>query len=345
MEYWTARDGVDNPWCIQRSGTGIYAGLNGEVGVLTKDRQHWQSVASFEKVGMVMNLLPFADGLLAALNPGGAVLLRQDGTVVARAGPPLSEGYGLRFTRSPNGDVWMGGLWLGQLKSEGLRLNFENHRLDTQPAGNVLDVQYEQHTHKLWACYNGGLTSRSADGTWREITTKDGLLVNACWSLAALPNGDVWYGYFNTPAFALIRQTADGRFAVRQFGAGDEIEDPESMTFDADRRGWLWRGGQRGLSLARPADAEAGKWLHFDQSDGLPGVGVNSGSYFEDTDGSIWFGIDVNIVHYTPAADLVTPQFAPQVFVSAFSGDGAPPRLAEAVPAMPHGAKVTAHIG
>ncbi|HXM42903.1 MAG TPA: serine/threonine-protein kinase, partial [Bryobacteraceae bacterium] len=84
---------------------------------------------------------------------------------------------------------------------------------------------------------------------------------------------------------------------------------------------------------------------HFDQSDGLPGVGVNSGSYFEDTDGSIWFGIDVNIVHYTPPTDLPTPQFAPQVFVSAFSWEGPAPRLAEAVSELPHGSKVTAYIG
>jgi hypothetical protein len=31
-----------------------------------------------------------------------------------------------------------------------------------------------------------------------SFTTKNGLLVNPCWSLAALPNGDVWYGYYNT---------------------------------------------------------------------------------------------------------------------------------------------------
>ncbi len=345
MEFWTARDGVDNPWCVQRSGPDIYAGLNRDVALLSQNRQHWQSVASFEKIGQVMNLLPSAEGLLVALNAGGAVLMRRDGAVLARAVPPLSDGYGLRFARAPGQEVWFGGLWLGRLTQQGPRLHFEDHHLDTQPAGNVLDIQYEDHTRKLWACYNGGLTSRSEDGTWREITTKDGLLVNGCWSLAALPNGDVWYGYYNTPAFARIRPTPDGRFVVRQFRAGDEIEDPESITLDVDRRGWLWRGGNRGLSAALPADAEAGKWLHFDQSDGLPGVSVNSGSYFADADGSIWFGSDVNIVHYTPPPDLVTPQFAPQIFISAFSWDNTPPRLAEAVAALPHGAKITAHIG
>ena len=343
-EFWTARDGVEDPWCIQRSGADVYAGLNHGVGVLSKNRLQWQSVASFGK-SVVTNLLASADGLLVALSPGGAAMLRRDGTVLARAGPPLSKGYGLRFAKTPGQEVWLGGLWLGRLEQRGPRLSFENHLFDTLPAGNVLDVQYEEHTRKLWACYTGGLTARSEDGSWREITTKDGLLVNACWSLAAVTSGDVWYGYYKTPAFAPIRPTPDGRFAVRQFVAGDEIEDPESVTFDVDRRGWLWRGGNRGMSVARTADAEAGKWLHFDQSDGLPGVGVNSGSYFEDTDGSIWFGIDVNIVHYTPPPDLTTPMFAPEAVVSALSYDNNPPRLAEAVGPLPHGAKITAHIG
>src|ERR1039458_8540555 len=277
---------------------------------------------------------------------GSGVCIRALGCTEEDPRPLSTQNYANHARSVPGYHfVWFGGLWLGRLKQQGPRLNFQDHHLETQPAGNVLDVQYEEHTRKLWACYNGGLAARSEDGSWREITTKDGLLVNACWSLAAVPNGDVWYGYYNTPAFALIRPTPDGRFVVRQFRAGDEIDDPESITFDLDQRGWLWRGGNRGLSAARPADAEAGKWLHFDQSDGLPGEGVNSGSYFADADGSIWFGIDINIVHYLPASDLTTPQFSPQVFVSAFSWDGAPPRLAEAVSALPHGSKVTAHIG
>jgi uncharacterized repeat protein (TIGR03803 family) len=128
--------------------------------VLNKDRQHWQSVASFEKVGMVMNLLPYADGLLVALNQGGAAMLGHDGTVRARTAAPYPRDYGLRLAKTPDDDVWLGGISLGRLKRVGPRLNFENHRLDTQPAGNVLDVQYEERTRKLWACYDGVRTRR-----------------------------------------------------------------------------------------------------------------------------------------------------------------------------------------
>ncbi len=346
MEYWTARDGIDNPWAIQRSGDEVYAGLNRSVGVLSKDQQHWQRIASFDRVGQVMNLLPSTDGTITvALNPGFAAVIGRDGKILARTTAPSSEGYGLRLTNAFRNEVWMGGIGLVRLARNGSHLVFENHRLDTQPAGNVLDVQYEEHTRKLWACYNGGLAERSEDGKWREITTRDGLLVNACWSLAALPNGDVWYGYYNTPAFALVHPTPDGRFTVRQFRASADTRDPESINFDLDGRGWLWRGGNGGLSVADPAGAAAGKWLYLDQSDGLSGEGVNSGSYFADRDGSIWMGIDLSIFHYDPPADLLTPQAAPQIFLSSFSWDGGVPRLAEAGDGLPHGSKAVAQIG
>ena len=343
MEYWTARDGIDNPWCVQRSGVNVYACLNRDVGVLSKDRQHWQSLTSFTQTGQVVNLLAVGDEtLIAALNPGGAVQLRLDGTVESST---QKWGYVLRLAKTPDREIWLGGIALGRLKRSGAQLNVELHHLETQPAGNVLDVQYEEHTRKLWACYNGGLVVRSENESWREITTKDGLLINPCWSLAALPNGDVWYGYYNTPVFALIHPIADGRFTVRQFRAGDGIRDPESMSFDLDQRGWLWRGGNRGLSVADPADAEAGRWLYLDQTDGLSGEGVNTGSYFADSDGSIWLGIDLSIFHYLPPADLLTPRFAPQVFLSSFSWGGAGPKMAESVTALPRGSKAVAHIG
>jgi tRNA A-37 threonylcarbamoyl transferase component Bud32 len=344
MEYWTARDGAEAPWAIQRTGADIYAGVGKRVAVLSADRQRWQTIRSFQTLGQVVGLLPTQDGnLFVALNPEIAALIHKDGTVLASSG--ASEWYGLRLAIDQDHNVWLGGVSLGRLHRSGSSLTFENHRLETQPAGNVLDVQFEESTRKLWACYNGGLVVRDGDGRWREITTKDGLLVNGCWSLAALPNGDVWYGYYNTPAFALVHPTADGRFSVRQFREGEQIRDPESLNFDVDTRGWLWRGGNRGLSVASQSDAEAGRWLYLDESDGLSGVGVNNGSYFADPDGSIWVGLEASILHYLPPSNLVTPQFSPQVFLSAFSWVGSSPRLAEAITALPHGTKVVAHIG
>jgi hypothetical protein len=80
----------------------------------------------------------------------------------------------------------------------------------------------------------------------------------------------------------------------------------------------------------------------LDQSDGLPGQGINTGSYFADSDGSIWSGIDISIFHYQPPDDLLTSRSAPKIFLSSFSWNGGAPRLAGALQAIPHAAKVVA---
>jgi tRNA A-37 threonylcarbamoyl transferase component Bud32 len=56
-------------------------------------------------------------------------------------------------------------------------------------------------------------------------------------------------------------------------------------------------------------------------------------------------GIDISVFHYLPPPDLLTPNFAPRIFLSAISWDKNAPRLSEAVEGLPSGAKATAHIG
>ena len=221
----------------------------------------------------------------------------------------------------------------------------EEHPLQTQPSSNVLGVKYEAQTHRLWACYNGGLVTRDEHGAWKEITTRDGLTENSCWSVAPLPNGDVWYAYYRARSIARVHFDGEGRADIRQFTVDDGIEEPANDVIDADRSGRLWRSGERGIYVADPAQAEAGHWLRLDQSDGFPANDMNSGSVFTDTDGSLWWGADNDLAHFLPPADLVTPAFAPNLFLSAFSWNSAPPRMAEAVESLPHGSRPIAHMG
>jgi len=251
----------------------------------------------------------------------------------------------MRLERTSEGKIWAGGSFLGRLARRGSRLEIENHRLDTNPVRNVLSVRYEEHTRKLWACYNGGLVARSEDGSWREITTKDGLLVNGCWGLAPLPNGDVWDTYFGLGAVALIRPGPGGHFAIRQYGPKEGIPEPGGDAMEADQQGRLWRSGDLGTYVADAVEAEAGSWLTLNTSDGIPANGINSGSFFADPDGSLWWGADNDVVHYSPSPDLTKPRLASKVFLSAFSWNGGTPKLAEAVEGLPHGSRITAHIG
>ena len=85
-------------------------------------------------------------------------------------------------------------------------------------------------------------------------------------------------------------------------------------------------------------------WLRLDEADGFRPA-FNPGSFFADTDGSVWAGAGSEIFHYTPPADLVSPAFAPQVFISAWSWDNQRPRLVDGVESIPYGVKAAAHLG
>jgi len=346
-EYWTIRDGVAGPpWSIARSGGRVYAGLDNRIVALARDRSRWETVTRFQNRGSVSGLLAAEGGtLLATLDGGGAIQLSADGAIVARTEKDRPRGGDMRLTRTPDGQVWMAGSGLGRLTRAGSILKWDGHPLQTQPSANVLAVKYEAHTRKLWACYDGGLVSRDQQGKWREFTTRDGLLANPCWDLAALPDGDVWYAYHALHAITLIRPLASGGITVRHYDARDGLTESGADAFVADSRGRLWRGGSLGVYVADATEAEAGEWLQLNLSDGFSANGMNTGSVYVDADGSLWWGADNDLAHYTPPPDLVTPRFSPQVFVSAFSWEGAPPRLAEAVGSSPHGSKLVAHIG
>ena len=346
IEYWTIRDGVtDTPWAITRSGDRVYAGMNKRIVVLRNDRSRWETVTVFNDGALVSGLLGADDGtLMAGIKNDGAVQLSRQGNVFAKTEKEHPPGV-MRFARIPDGETWLGQTRLGRIRRVGKVLQFEDHPLRTQPSRTILAIKYETVTRRLWACYNGGLVERDEHGVWKEFTTRDGLLANDCWSLAPLPNGDLWYSYFDVYGIALVRPRPDGGLTVRQYRLEDGLKDPRALTFERDQRGWLWRGGAAAVNVANQTEAEAGNWLQLDELDGFPAGGMNSGSAFVDEDQSLWLGADNDLVHYAPAPDLVTPQFSPQIVVSAFSWEGRAPRLAEASSDFPHDANVVGHIG
>jgi ligand-binding sensor domain-containing protein len=340
LEYWTAREGLrPAPWSVAKSAARMYLGVDQAIMVLSADRRQWDLFASLGGGGPVTSLLGTPGGsLLASAMAGVGIHLTPQGRALARTDSAAVGG--MRLLRTPDGEIWLGGRSLTRLTHKGNTIIGQDHPLRTHPSRNVLAVKYEPRTRKLWACYNGGAVVRDENGNWREITTRDGLLVDDCWSLAPLPNGDVWYSYLGAPAIALIRTNALGKITVRQYGRSEGAGGTDALELDQHTR--LWR---EGLYVADPTQAEAGNWMELNQYDGFPTTSINSGSFFTDPDGSLWWGADNDLVHYNPPPDLVTPQFSPNVFLSAFSWNGNPPKLAEAVSDLPHAATLTAHVG
>lgn len=145
--------------------------------------------------------------------------------------------------------------------------------------------------------------------------------------------------------FTLTEQVDGSPPKISSYSGGGEVGIGTVRFFGVDRRGWIWRGSPVGAYVADFEQAREGHWLYLNHLDGIAGTDANTGSFFSDPDGSVWFGADNSINHIRPVADLVHPKEAPAIFISSFSLDGGDAQMADMVRKIKSHTRVTAHIG
>lgn len=337
FEFWSERDGLDgNTWSVARLGAKTFAVAGDAVDVLSPDRSRWRPWA---RLHAGTQLLPGPEGtLLVASHTEGVVQLGADGNVIRRSTPTDVA----MLAQTPDGVFWAGGSGIYRIAFRGLHLELENAGSSSMQSAGVGDMKVGADGG-LWVCYESGLAHREAS-VWRAISTRQGLKQNECHSFAIDGNGDVWYSYATVPENALIEKPQIGTPLVQQLLRG-ELGAPQSHFLNFDHRGWLWRGGVDGLYVADLDQARQSQWRRLNRLDGLPAVDTNQKSFFEDSDGSIWFGADSSIVHLFPSNDFIHPNYAPSVFISAFSLNGGPLRRADSVGDLDTGSDIVAYVG
>jgi predicted Ser/Thr protein kinase len=197
----------------------------------------------------------------------------------------------------------------------------------------------------LWTCSGGVLVHKT--GGWNPIPADAGSPSPACYYLAIDGLGGVWYGDANWlgAGFGLVEGRSGDHPKARRFTSGDEVGNATVRFLGVDSRGWIWRGSPAGVYVADPAQARQGQWLYLNRLDGIAGTDANRTSFFSDSDGSVWFGLDNSINHLYPPADFLHPSYAPSIFISGFSWNGGEFHMADMVSSIESRATVTAHIG
>jgi ligand-binding sensor domain-containing protein/predicted Ser/Thr protein kinase len=336
-EFWTEREGLQGPtWSISRLGDRILAIAGNEIRFLSEDRSHWQVLSEFANA---LSLLPGADGTMFASSlRNGVEQISASGTILHKSAITPAA----KLVRTPDGQLWATGSTLARVVVDGRQVSLQPAKMPW-PQRYTEDAKVDR-SGGLWACSDSGLIHLDKAG-WHLITTADGLLGSRCLSFAVDRDEDVWYSYSRVPSFSLIQNPAEAKPLIRHFSNGGEVGTAQAFFFESDKRGWLWRGSGDGIYVAEPEQARQGQWLHIDTKDGLPSNDSNQFAFFQDKDGSVWFGAGTTITHWSPPADLTRPSYAPLVFVSGFSLNKGGFQIANQVDNMQYGADVVAHLG
>jgi len=345
LEYWTERDGLEDPFSVLRIGERVYAASGLGLKVLSRNRQNWQTLEKSQRLGFVLNLRLGPQSTIYAGFFQGVAQLSLDGDILALS--PLGDQYSTtKLVEDNKGQLWASGIGVRSVRHAGKQIvlgEAQHLKLNGPEPVLNLDAEYDKQRDRLWTCGPYGLSVRQGQ-TWRDITSKDGTLQDFCISLAVLDNGDVWYGYGSTlNAFDRLRLGPSGEVNIQHYNP--ELPGSANHFFDVDQRGWLWRGAVDGIYVATPEKAAANEWVRIEEADGLVYDSGNQQSFYSDPDGSVWFATGNAIVHFNPAQDFLQSGTVPKVNISGFSWDGGSPTLRETLAGIPHGTVITANLG
>jgi tRNA A-37 threonylcarbamoyl transferase component Bud32 len=337
MEFWSERDGLEyNTWSVLRIGEQVYAIAGDSIRVLDPDRKRWTLVA--EVPGPTCLVEGPGNTILIGTRSHGVLQLATDGTTLAQSDPFLVRA----LARTSGGEYWAVGDRLARITFEAPRLPLHPAPVPDFPNGGWDLKAGPDGTLRAWY---GAELMHLEGGHWRKLSQPIGApKTRFSGSFAIDRAGGVWYASSDASALFYVPDTARNPLEVHTFVSGPGVGVPAGTFFSTDRRGWLWRGTPAGVYLATPEQARQGLWLALNRMDGLPALDTNQKSFFEDSDGSIWFGADGSIIHVLPPDDMLQPRAAPSIFISGFSWNGASPRMAAAVQKFA-GRDVVAHIG
>ena len=119
------------------------------------------------------------------------------------------------------------------------------------------------------------------NGSVRQFTTREGLLDNTVFALAAGPQNSIWIGTRN--GINRYRPNPEGAGEFSTYGTKDGLSHSSVLALFVDREGSLWAGTKNGLDQFTD-----GNVTPYTINEGMPGN--DAGPVIEDDAGRLWVG-------------------------------------------------------
>jgi len=288
--------GTDSVMQLKAGGM-ITATPTGGLLQLDADQQNWLPLPGPFGQGRAWAAIETSGGLWAILEGRGILRMNSAGQQTGTAFGGSTDAIPFRcFLRDRSGQLWTG-------SKKGLfRVDETAPKLkQVQLPG---DLNYAasfttDSTGQEWLGYDGGI-ARLENGQWKLVVPASYLLSNRIRSLAVTPGPVFWVSYRTPlPASRIAKQ---GTGWSRQDINDDGYPAAESFAVLADRRGWIWRGTERGLRISDGRQWGPGDWLDLNELQSLPGNSVRTFGLFEDRDGAVWVSTNAGVARVTPGS-------------------------------------------
>lgn len=326
---WSRRDGLSHNeiTAITRDGTGklwigTRYGLNRLIGVLDTPRVFDRNAG-----------LPADDISALAADPSGRVwvgsgsggLARLDPVTgaVQRFGPAdgLLDDNVISLTANGTDSMfWVAarnGLFRADLSTSPVR--FSEISVPKAATGRTVYRVIRARNGQTWAAGEQGLL-RWENGSWKLFSTETGMRFASIANLAEDASGALWVAYRQIAGASRIRFSG-GNALVEHFDRSNYLSSDNIRFLESDRRGRVWIGTDNGIDVF-----DQGRWRRYGPDEGLVWQDCTYGAFYDDPDGSAWFGTARGLARFQGPPVIGSPAAPPVSIVSHQLGE-APHRI------------------
>ena len=331
-EGWTQAEGLpDNViWAMKRDHQKrLWVGTNNGLAMWDAQRKQWRiwNAGNGLNGSVVRDIAISTDGAIWVLSyPGGLTRFDPATLLPQRVATPKPEPSTLVI--GLDGNIWIGSrTFLKRLKSNEPPYELIDIPIPAEAAGTTSHLQIAKGV--LWGAGRAGI-SRFDGKKWSFYSSKDGLKPDIVTEIAAVSGNEIWFHYDEANGTGRLR-IVDGKPEVKHFTTADGLPVNETYML-GETHGDIWSGGPLGLTLF----PRTGPIQHFTKSDGLIWDDLDSGGFYADEDGSIYFGTSGGLARYSPAKDQDHTYYRPPVVITSATL-GSTDHIRDTLVSVPHG--------